>query len=73
MCNSFLALPTITTGISKILLKAAPLSDLLGKGIMWRWGPTQQHAFEQLKVMLTTAPVLAFADPAPLYQIETNA
>ena len=47
--------------------------DLLGKGIVWRWGLPQQCVFEQLKVALTTAPVLALADPTLPYQIETNA
>ena len=59
--------------IAYFALKAAPLSDLLGKGIVWRWGPPQQRAFEQLKVALTTAPVLALADPTLPYQIKTDA
>ena len=46
---------------------------LLGKGIVWCWGPPQQHALEQLKVAVTTAPVLALADLVLLYQIKTDA
>ena len=45
---------------------------MLGKSIVWRWGLPQQCACEQLKVALTTAPILTLADPALPYQIETN-
>ena len=47
--------------------------DLLGKGIVWRWETPQQPVFEQLKVALTTALVLALVDPMLSYLIKTDA
>ena len=53
---------------------AALLTDLLGKGTVWRWGPVQQESFDQLKTALMTAPVLALPNPEQLYYvIETDA
>ena len=52
---------------------AAPLTDLLGKGIVWRWGPAEQGAFDALKHALTTTPVLALANGAKPFVIETDA
>ena len=52
---------------------AAPLTDLLGKGIVWRWGPAEQGAFDALKDALTARPVLALADAVKPYVIETDA
>ena len=52
---------------------AAPLTDLLGKGIVWRWGPAEEGAFDALKYALTTTPVLALADGTKPYVIKTNA
>ena len=40
-----------------------PLRDLLVKGNQWVWGEAQQRAFEEVKRMLTTTPVLALFDP----------
>ena len=40
-----------------------PLRDLLVKGNHWVWGEAQQRAFEEVKRMLTTTPVLALFDP----------
>lgn len=37
---------------------ASPLTDLLKKGAEFKWGPTHQTAFEELKKKLETAPVL---------------
>jgi hypothetical protein len=37
---------------------AAPLTDLLGKGVPYVWGPRQKEAFESLKRALCSAPVL---------------
>uniref|UniRef100_A0A3B3I785 Gypsy retrotransposon integrase-like protein 1 n=1 Tax=Oryzias latipes TaxID=8090 RepID=A0A3B3I785_ORYLA len=39
-----------------------PLFDLLRTKNAWTWGPSQQSAFDNIKVMLTTAPVLTFYD-----------
>ena len=38
-----------------------PMTDLLKSG--WVCSTSQEHAFEQLKIMVTTSPVLAFYDP----------
>ena len=40
-----------------------PLRDLLIKGNQWVWEEAQQRAFEEVKQMLTTTPVLALFDP----------
>lgn len=37
-----------------------PLNDLLASDSAWLWGPLQQESFDNVKQMLTTAPVLAF-------------
>ena len=52
---------------------AAPLTDLLGKGIVWHWGPAEQGAFDALKHALTMTPVLALANGVKPYVIETDA
>jgi hypothetical protein len=41
----------------------APLSDLLGKDVQWRWGDKEQSAFEQAKKALTGQCCLAHYDP----------
>lgn len=40
-----------------------PLRDLLVKGNQWVWGEAQQRAFDEVKQMLMTTPVLALFDP----------
>ena len=42
---------------------ASPLTDLLKKGLVWKWTAKEQVAFDTLKERLTHAPVLAIADP----------
>ena len=51
----------------------APLTNLLVKGKVWRWGPAQQESFDHLKMALTTIPALTLPNPEqPYYMIETN-
>ena len=50
-----------------------PLTDLLGKGIVWHWGPAEQGAFDALRDALTATSVLALADAVKPYVIKTNA
>ncbi|KAL2643659.1 hypothetical protein R1flu_011246 [Riccia fluitans] len=38
--------------------RASPLTQLLKKDIPWKWGETQQKAFEDLKLQLVEALVL---------------
>ena len=38
------------------------MSELLKKGSDWNWSHQQQEAFDKVKAMITTAPVLAFCD-----------
>ena len=41
---------------------AKPLHELLRKDTAWGWGEPQQRAFDRLKELISTAPVLAFYD-----------
>lgn len=41
----------------------APLTILTKKGVMWRWGVEENSAFEKLKKIFSTKPVLAQWDP----------
>ena len=40
-----------------------PLNKLLKSSVEWSWGPDQIQAFDSIKKILTSAPVLAFYDP----------
>ena len=48
-------LPNLSTVIS-------PMSELLKSDTTWTWSHGQQQAFEKVKAMVTTTPVLAFYD-----------
>ena len=41
-----------------------PLNDLLKKDTAWTWTPRQQRALDDVEAAVTSAPVLAFYDPA---------
>jgi hypothetical protein len=41
----------------------APLTELTRKSALFKWGPEAQRAFEKLKAMFVTAPILAQFDP----------
>ena len=42
----------------------SPLLELLKKDMNWTWSAAHQAAFDKLKEMLTTSPVMAYLDPA---------
>ena len=47
MYNNFLGLANYYNRYIKSFARiAAPLTDLLGKGTVWRWGPAQQDSFD---------------------------
>ena len=54
---------------------ADPLTECLRKGVALRWTPGRQAAFDKLKNMLTTAPVLAVPrdDEACIYRLDCDA
>jgi hypothetical protein len=52
---------------------AAPLQQLLRKDQPFTWEPQHDAAFLELKRAVTTAPVLAIADPRAGYHVTTDA
>lgn len=50
-----------------------PLTQLLRKGVSFRWGSEAEAAFQQLKQALTSAPVLGLPDFSKQFTVETNA
>ncbi len=53
--------------------RAKPLFDLLKKGERFVWGAEQQRAFDDLKICLTTAPILALPIDGGRFVIDTDA
>ncbi|GJF00794.1 polyprotein [Phanerochaete sordida] len=52
---------------------AAPLFALLKKNAPWRWGPDENHAFEELKKALQQTPVLGHPEQGKPYRLYTDA
>ena len=50
-----------------------PLFQLLKKGVSWKWGPSQQNAFELAKLGLTSAPIRAYGIRGRGYRLYTDA
>ena len=44
--------------------KTRPIRELLGKNSEWVWGEPQRKAFQEIKELLTSAPILALFDPS---------
>ncbi|GJF00938.1 polyprotein [Phanerochaete sordida] len=54
-------------------LVATPLFALLKKNARWRWGPTEDHAFQELKRALQASPVLGHPMEGRPYRLYTDA
>ena len=52
---------------------AEPLQRLCKKDTVYAWESQQQEAFEAIKVVITTAPVLAYFDKDKKHYIQTDA
>ena len=51
---------------------ARPINMLTRKDVKWQWGVEQQKAFDELKEMFTTKPVLAALDLDKEFRVEAN-
>ena len=51
---------------------AAPINELTKKDVPFQWGEAQEKAFEELKMKLTSAPLLALPDFGKTFQIECD-
>jgi hypothetical protein len=49
---------------------ATPFNELTKKGVEFVWGAAQDHAFDELKRLLTSAPLLALLDFNKQFEIE---
>ena len=52
---------------------AAPINELTKKEVPFKWGEAQEKAFKELKMKLTTAPLLALLDFGKTFEIECDA
>jgi hypothetical protein len=52
---------------------AAPINELTKKDMPFHWGEKQERAFEELKMKLTSAPLLALPDFGKTFEIECDA
>ena len=58
--------------IHEFTQKAQPLNDLTKKDVPFVWGEAQEKAFEELKLSVTSAPVLILPDLEKPFTVETN-
>ena len=59
--------------IRRFAATAVPLYALTEKGRLFKWGEEEQAAFEQLRLALSSAPVVACPDPSRPYILYTDA
>ena len=52
---------------------ARPINVLMRKDVKWQWGVEQQKAFDELKRVFTTKPVLAVPDLDKEFRVEADA
>ena len=52
---------------------AAPINELTKKDVPFQWGEAQEKAFEELKMKLTSTPLLALPDFGKTFEIECDA
>jgi len=52
---------------------ASPLNELDKKDVPFVWGHKQQHAFDEIKVCLTQAPVLALPNFDKTFELKCDA
>jgi transposase InsO family protein len=50
-----------------------PLRDLLKQGVIFSWESTQQEAFQKIKKIIASAPVLTYFNPKAKHTIQTDA
>lgn len=50
-----------------------PISQLLKKGVPWTWGENQQDAFQKIKQLLTSRPILSIFDVNRETELHTDA
>ena len=52
---------------------AAPINELMKKGVAFKWEAAQEKAFQELKDKLTSAPLLALPNYGKTFEIECDA
>ena len=52
---------------------ARPLTRLTGKDTPWKWEEEEKGAFDQLKTLLISAPILGYPEPQGEYILDTDA
>ena len=56
--------------VSNFSTIAAPVNELVKKGVVYKWGKDQEKAFETLKQKLINAPLLALPNFSKTFEIE---
>ena len=51
---------------------ARPLFDLMKKDTPWKWGTEEQPAFDKLKTLITTAPILTMPRDSTQFRVEAD-